>query len=137
MIEYTYEIENNDEYKKFSYFEISDNLKELLDANYYKYSVDIDKMDNAIKLYDKNFTNKYDRQTQSEIFQLYIDNQAFKEKVIFIYNVIDEKKYKNFVENNSEINNPNDMWIKYSTIDSEGTKVLIYNITLQDISFVF
>ncbi|MGB7401502.1 MAG: hypothetical protein WA916_02935 [Arcobacter sp.] len=41
------------------------------------------------------------------------------------------------MENHQEIENPNDLTIKYSVIDSDNTKVLMYNISIADIAFVF
>ncbi len=74
---------------------------------------------------------------QPEVFSLYINNEKFKEKVLFIYSILDENRYKKFVENHQEIENPNDLTIKYSVIDSDNTKVLMYNISIADIAFVF
>lgn len=138
MIEYKYEIEKNDNYSKYNYFEISDDLKDILCDDYFLFnSKEYTKEKYTNELYDTNFTNKYDREKQVEIFQLYIDNKQFKDKVLFIYSIIDKDKYNEFVNKNSEISNPNDLYINYYIIDSDNTKVLMYNITISDISFVF
>ena len=71
--------------------------------------------------------------------QIYTDinNEKFKEKAKFIYSVIDYDKYVKFVEENQTIENPNELIISYSVVDSDGVKVQIYNIGISDISFVF
>ena len=138
MIEKRYLIEEENNYMRFNLFEISDELEEILADDYYMYNSKDFTKDNFVKeLYENNFTKKYDRETQAEIFSLYIDNEKFKEKVYFIYSVIDKDKYASFVNKNSEIENPNDFTISYSVIDSENTKVLMYNISIADIAFVF
>ena len=138
MIEKKYLIEEDNGYSRFNLFEISDELEEILSDDYYTYnSKDYTKNEFVENLYKSNFTEKYDKDTQSEIFDLYINNEKFKEKVFFIYSVIDKDKYRNFVEKYSEIENPDDITIKYSVIDSDNTKVLMYNISIADIAFVF
>jgi len=138
MIEKKYLIEEDNGYARFNLFEISDELEEILTDDYYTYnSKDFTKSEFVENLYKSNFTEKYDKETQSEIFDLYINNEKFKEKVFFIYSVIDKDKYRNFVEKYSEIENPDDITIKYSVIDSDNTKVLMYNISIADIAFVF
>ncbi|PLY09127.1 MAG: hypothetical protein C0626_08950 [Arcobacter sp.] len=138
MIEKKYLIEEDNGYARFNLFEISDELEEILTDDYYTYnSKDFTKSEFVENLYKSNFTEKYDKDTQSEIFDLYINNEKFKEKVFFIYSVIDKDKYRNFVEKYSEIENPDDITIKYSVIDSDNTKVLMYNISIADIAFVF
>jgi uncharacterized short protein YbdD (DUF466 family) len=69
--------------------------------------------------------------------ELYINNEKFKEKAKFIYSVIDYDKYVKFVEDNQTIENPNELIISYSVVDSDGVKVNVYNIGITDISFVF
>lgn len=138
MIEYLHEISNEDGYRKYSNFQISDNLKDLLFDDYYLYgSTTFNKIDLIDELYKKNFYDKYDRETQSEIFQLYIDNQAFKDKAQFVYAMIDYDKYKKFVAENANIENPNEYTITYNIIDSDGVKVTMYDINISDVSFVF
>ncbi|WP_375723226.1 hypothetical protein LXN10_11895 [Arcobacter sp. KX21116] len=138
MIEKRYLIEENKDYSKFNYFEISDELEEILADDYYTYNSKEYKKDELVeKMYDINFVNKYDMEKQPEVFSLYINNEKFKEKVLFIYSILDENRYKKFVENHQEIENPNDLTIKYSVIDSDNTKVLMYNISIADIAFVF
>lgn len=138
MIEKRYLIEEDNNYTRFNFFEISDELEEVLADDYYTYnSKDYTKNEFVENLYKNNFINKYDREKQAEVFNLYIDNEKFKEKVLFIYSVIDQKKYTNFVEKHNEIENPNNITIKYSVIDSENTKVLMYNISIAEIAFVF
>ncbi|WP_419768544.1 hypothetical protein [Arcobacter sp.] len=138
MIEKKYLIEKDNDYSKFNYFEISDELEEILADDYYTYnSKEYIKKDLVEKMYAINFVNKYDIEKQPEVFSLYINNEKFKEKVLFIYSILDENRYKKFVENHQEIENPNDLTIKYSVIDSDNTKVLMYNISIADIAFVF
>ena len=60
-----------------------------------------------------------------------------KRKAKFIYSVIDYDKYVKFVEDNQTIENPNELIISYSVVDSDGVKVNVYNIGITDISFVF
>ncbi len=138
MIENKYLIEENNNYSKFNYFEISNELEEILADDYYTYnSKEYKKNDLVENMYTTNFINKYDAEKQPEVFALYINNDKFKEKVLFIYSIIDENRYKKFVENHQEIENPNDLTIKYSVIDSDNTNVLMYNISIADIAFVF
>lgn len=138
MIRKRYLIEEDNDYSKFNYFEISDELEEILADDYYTYnSKEYIKNELVEKMYDINFVNKYDMEKQPEVFSLYINNEKFKEKVLFIYSILDENRYKRFVEKHQEIENPNDLTIKYSVIDSDNTKVLMYNISITDIAFVF
>ena len=88
-------------------------------------------------MYKKNFYDKYDENTYKEAYERYINNEKFKEKAKFIYSVIDYDKYVKFVETNETIENPNELIISYSVVDSDGVKVNIYNIGISDISFVF
>lgn len=138
MTEYSNLISNENGYKKFNHFEISKELKNILANDYFTYNTDdFKKHDLVNKLYTNNFEDKYDRNTQKEIFAQYIDNEKFKEKAQFIYSIIDIEKYINFVNLNQEIENPNDMTIKYSILDSDGVKVQLYFLSIKDISFVF
>ena len=88
-------------------------------------------------MYKKSFYDKYDRDTYKEVYEKYIDNESFKEKAKFIYSVIDYDKYVKFVEENETIENPSELTISYSILDSEGVKVDTYNISIRDIAFVF
>lgn len=138
MTEYSNLISNENGYKKFNHFEISKELENILANDYFTYNTnDFKKHDLVNKLYKNNFEDKYDRDTQKEIFAQYIDNKNFKKKAQFIYSIIDIKKYVNFVNLNKEIENPNDLTIKYSILDSDGVKVQLYFLSIKDISFVF
>jgi transposase len=138
MIENTNLISDIDGYKKYNYFEISDELENILSADYNKYNKDSSlKQDFIDDLYKINFEDKYNKEENKEIFQLYIDNQEFKDKTKFIYSIIDYDKYASFVSNNKELDNPGKLTIKYSIKDSDGVKVQIYHISIVDISFVF
>ena len=138
MIEYSNLISDENGYKRFNHFEISKDLESILADDYHTYNTDEFSKDGLVtKLYKKNFIDKYNRDTQKEIFSLYIDNEKFKEKAQFIYSIIDIEKYINFVNKNSQIENPNELTVKYSVLDSHGVKVQIYNLTINDISFVF
>lgn len=138
MIEYTNLISEENGYKKFNHFEISKNLEMILADDYFEYNtISFSKQDLVTKLYKKNFIDKYNRDTQKEIYSLYIDNDKFREKALFIYSIIDINKYVDFINKNLEIKNPNDFIIKYYILDSQGVKVQIYNLNIRDISFVF
>jgi len=138
MIEYSNLISEEDGYKKFNHFEISKELEAILADDYFTYNTNnFLKKELVSKLYKKNFIDKYNRDTQKEIFSLYIDNKKFKEKAEFVYSIIDIEKYINFVNDNPEIKNPAELTVKYSILDSEGIKVQIYNLSIDDISFVF
>lgn len=138
MIEYISLQTKDDEYKKYNQFRISENLSELLFKDYYNYNTkDYNKSELVENLYKQNFIDKYDRSTQAAVYEMYIDNKKFKEKVLFIYSMIDSIKYKEFVEKNSTISNPNDYKIEYYVVDSDGVSVKTFDITLTDISFVF
>ena len=138
MIEYSNLISEEDGYKKFNHFEISKELEAILADDYFTYNTNnFLKKELVSKLYKKNFIDKYNRDTQKEIFSLYIDNKKFKEKAEFVYSIIDIEKYINFVNDNPEIKNPAELTVKYSILDSEGVKVQIYNLSIDDISFVF
>lgn len=138
LIEYIHEISNEDGYKRYSKFQISETLKYILFDDYYLYgSTSFNKMDLIEELYKKNFSNKYDREGQAEIFKLYIDNQAFKDKTQFVYSLIDYDKYVKFVKENENIENPGDYTITYDIVDSDGVKVTMYSVNIADIAFVF
>ena len=138
MLEKTYFLEENNGYKKYNHFEISSELESILSDDYYLYdSKEFDKSNLVEELYENNFINKYDKDTQKEIFELYINNEQFKQKAKFVYSIIDYEKYAKFVLENKELENPNELTIKYSILDSQGVKVQIYFINIIDISFVF
>lgn len=131
-------IEDENSYKKYNYFEVSKNLENILLDDYFLYQSKDFKYSQLVEdMYKKNFLDKYDRQKDKEIYALYIDNKKFEEKVKFIYSVVDYKKYIEFVAKNEEIKEPLEYTIKYSVLDSQGTKVEIYHISIVDISFVF
>jgi len=138
VIQKTHLIEDDNGYKKYNYFEISKGLKEILAKDYHLYnSSEFENSDLVENLYKTNFIDKYDEVTQKEVFDLYINNEEFKKKAQFIYSIIDNDKYIKFVNENSEIANPNELTIKYSILDSSGVKVQIYHVSIIDISFVF
>ena len=56
---------------------------------------------------------------------------------MFIYSVIDFDRYKEFALANYTIENPNELTLNYSILDSTGVKIDIYNLSIVDISFVF
>ncbi len=124
--------------KKFNHFEIHEELNSILADDYSIYNNDASHKKDIIEdLYTKNFVNKYDKESHKEIFDLYINNNEFKKKAQFIYSIIDYDKYAKFALENPELNDANDLTIKYSILDSEGVKVQIYFISIIDISFVF
>lgn len=138
MIEYRHEISDEDGYKQYNDFIIHEYLKDILADDYYKVgSKEFTKKDLCEELYKKNFYDKYDKDANSMVYSKYIDNQKFKDKAYFIYSIIDYEKYKKFVEKNQNIENPNELTVTYNIIDSDNTKVLMYNISIVDISFVF
>lgn len=138
MIEHTNLISEEDGYKKFNHFQISDELKDLLYKDYHSYKTAHFTRDTQIEeLYNRQFTHKYDPIEHKQIFDLYINNVQFKEKAKFIYSIIDEGKFKEFAQQNPEIDNPNDLIISYSVIDSSGVKVQLYKVTIADIAFLF
>ncbi len=138
MIEYINEVSNKNGYKKYNQYSISNNFKELLFDDYYVYNTkDYNKKKLVKELYNKNFVNRYNKNTQKEIFDLYINNEKFKEKVFFIYSIIDEKKYIQFAQENPNIKNPNDYTIVYNIVDSQGVNIKMYELSLNDIAFVF
>ncbi len=138
MIESKYEISNENGYIKYSNFIVSDGLKEILSNDYETYgSSSFNKEELCEKLYKLNFYDKYDEGANELVYSKYINNLQFKNKAHFIYSIIDYKKYRKFVEENENIENPNDLTITYNILDSDNTKVLMYSISIVDISFVF
>lgn len=138
MIEKTHFISEENGYKKYNHFEIHDDLKSIIYDDYYLYNTNEFEKELLVEdLYKKNFVSKYDRDTQKEIFDTYIDNEEFMKKAKFIYSIIDFDKYKNFVLENPELNNADELRIKYSITDSDSVSVQIYYISIVDISFVF
>ena len=138
MIRTTAEISNEVGYKKYNLFEIHESLEPIIADDYLEYSSKVFKKAAYCELmYKKNFYEKYDPETYKEVYVRYINNEKFKEKAKFIYSVIDYDKYVKFVETNETIENPNELIISYSVVDSDGVKVNIYNIGISDISFVF
>jgi len=131
-------IKEQNNQKKYNYFEITKNLESILSDNYYLYENDSQtNLQIANELYKKNFLDKYDRTKDKEIYSLYIDNKEFEKKVKFIYSVIDYKKYINFVAKDIQIKDPLEYTIKYSILDFDNQKKEIYHISIVDISFVF
>jgi len=138
MIKTTHEISDENGYKKYNLFEIHKNLETIIADDYFTYSSNEFKKDSYCELmYKKNFYDKYDKNMYKEVYEKYIDNISFKEKAKFIYSVIDYEKYVEFVGKNKTIENPNDLTISYSVLDSHGVKVNMYNISISDIAFVF
>ena len=138
MIRTTAEISNEDGYKKYNLFEIHESLEPIIADDYFEYSSkDFKKAAYCELMYKKNFYEKYDPETYKEVYIRYINNEKFKEKAKFIYSVIDYDKYVKFVELNETIQNPNELIISYSVVDSDGVKIEMYNIGITDIAFVF
>ncbi len=138
MIRTTALISDEDGYKKYNLFEIHEDLESIIADDYLTYASDNFKKASYCELmYKKNFYDKYDETTYKEVYERYINNEKFKEKAKFIYSVIDYDKYVKFVEDNQTIENPNDLIISYSVVDSDGVKVNVYNIGITDIAFVF
>jgi len=138
MIKTTHEISDENGYKKYNLFEIHKDLEDIIADDYFTYSSNEYKKDSYCELmYKKNFYDKYDKNTYIEVYKKYIDNESFKQKAKFIYSIIDYEKYVEFVETNETIENPNDLTISYSVLDSHGVNVNIYNISIADIAFVF
>ena len=126
------------QYYLINLFEIHESLEPIIADDYLEYSSTNSKKAAYCELmYKKNFYDKYDPKTYEEVYVRYINNEKFKEKAKFIYSVIDYDKYVKFVETNETIENPNELIISYSVVDSDGVKVNIYNIGISDISFVF
>ena len=138
MIRTTALISDENGYKKYNLFEIHGDLEPIIADDYLSYSSENFKKASYCELmYKKNFYDKYDETTYKEVYERYINNEKFKEKAKFIYSVIDYDKYVKFVEENQTIENPNELIISYSVVDSEGVKVNVYNISITDIAFVF
>ena len=138
MIKTTALISDENGYKKYNLFEIHGDLEPIIADDYLSYSSENFKKASYCELmYKKNFYDKYDETTYKEVYERYINNEKFKEKAKFIYSVIDYDKYVKFVEENQTIENPNELIISYSVVDSEGVKVNVYNISITDIAFVF
>lgn len=138
MIRTTALISDENGYKKYNLFEIHEDLEPIIADDYLTYaSVNFKKASYCELMYKKNFYDKYDETTYKEVYERYINNEKFKEKAKFIYSVIDYDKYVKFVEDNQTIENPNELIISYSVVDSDGVKVNVYNIGITDISFVF
>ena len=138
MIRTTALISDDSGYKKYNLFEIHEDLEPIIADDYLTYASDNFKKASYCELmYKKNFYDKYDETTYKEVYERYINNEKFKEKAKFIYSVIDYDKYVKFVEDNQTIENPNELIISYSVVDSDGVKVNVYNIGITDISFVF
>lgn len=138
MIEHTNLISDDDGYKSFNHFEISETLKDILYDDYFNYKTQLfDKTKLTEELYHTNFVNKYDPVEHKQIFDVYINKDSFRQKAYFVYSIIDYKRYETFVNENKEIENPNDMTITYSVLDSLGVKVQIYKVSIADIAFLF
>lgn len=138
MIRTTALISDENGYKKYNLFEINEDLQNIIANDYLEYSSqNLKKAAYCELMYKKNFYDKYDETTYKEVYERYINNEKFKEKAKFIYSIIDYDKYVKFVEENQTIQNPNELLISYSIVDSDGVKVEIYNIGISDIAFVF
>lgn len=138
MIKTTHEISNENGYIKYNFFEIHPDLEAIISEDYHTYGTDkYTKQEYCDAMYKKNFYDKYDESLYKEVYDKYINNEKFKEKAMFVYSVIDCDRYKQFVELNPEIENPNELTITYSILDSSGVKVQIYNLAISDIAFVF
>ena len=138
MIRTTALISDEDGYKKYNLFEIHEDLEPIIADDYLDFSSENFKKAAYCELmYKKNFYDKYDETTYKEVYERYINNEKFKEKAKFIYSVIDYDKYVKFVELNETIENPNELIISYSVVDSDGIKINVYNIDISDIAFVF
>lgn len=138
MIRTTALISDEDGYKKYNLFEIHEDLEPIIADDYLDFSSENFKKAAYCELmYKKNFYDKYDETIYKEVYERYINNEKFKEKAKFIYSVIDYDKYVKFVELNKTIENPNELIISYSVVDSDGIKINVYNIGISDIAFVF
>ena len=138
MIKTTSLISDENGYKKYNLFEIAEGLQDIIADDYLTYASENFKKDSYCELmYKKNFYDKYDRVAYKEVYEKYIDNEKFKEKAKFVYSIIDYDKYVKFVEENESIENPNELTITYSVVDSDGVKVIVYNLAITDIAFVF
>lgn len=138
MIKTTHEISNEDGYIKYNFFEIHPDLEAIISPEYNLWNLkDYSKKEYCENMYKTNFYDKYDKSVYKEVYEKFIDNEKFKEKAMFIYSIIDYDKYKEFIELNPEIQNPNELTITYSILDSTGVKIDIYNLSINDIAFVF
>ena len=138
MIRTTALISDEDGYKKYNLFEIHEDLEPIIADDYLDFSSkNFKKAAYCELMYKKNFYDKYDETTYKEDYERYINNEKFKEKAKFIYSVIDYDKYVKFVELNETIENPNELIISYSVVDSDSVKINVYNIGISDIAFVF
>ena len=138
MIKTTSLISDENGYTKYNLFEIAEGLQDIIADDYLTYASENFKKDSYCELmYKKNFYDKYDRVVYKEVYEKYIDNEKFKEKAKFVYSIIDYDKYVKFVEENESIENPNELTITYSVVDSDGVKVIVYNLAITDIAFVF
>ena len=138
MIRTTALISDEDGYKKYNLFEIHEDLEPIIADDYLDFSSENFKKAAYCELmYKKNFYDRYDETTYKEVYERYINNEKFKEKAKFIYSVIDYDKYVKFVELNETIENPNELIISYSVVDSDSVKINVYNIGISDIAFVF
>ena len=138
MIRTTSLISDDNGYKKYNLFEIHEDLEPIIAEDYLSYaSVNFKKASYCELMYKKNFYDKYDETTYKEVYERYINNEKFKEKAKFVYSIIDYDKYVKFVEENESIENPNELTITYSVVDSDGVKVIVYNLAITDIAFVF
>ena len=138
MIRTTALISDEDGYKKYNLFEIHEDLEPIIADDYLDFSSENFKKAAYCELmYKKNFYDKYDETIYKEVYERYINNEKFKEKAKFIYSVIDYDKYVKFVELNKTIENPNELIISYSVVDSDSVKINVYNIGISDIAFVF
>ena len=138
MIKTTSEISNEQGYKKYNLFEIHEDLEPIIADDYLDYSTkNFLKESYCEMMYKQNFYDKYDEEIYQEVYEKYINNEKFKSKAKFIYAIVDYDKYVKFVEKNQTIENPNDLIISYSVVDSQGVKINIYNISISDIAFVF
>ena len=138
MIRTTALISDEDGYKKYNLFEIHEDLEPIIADDYLDFSSENFKKAAYCELmYKKNFYDKYDETIYKEVYERYINNEKFKEKAKFIYSVIDYDKYVKFVELNETIENPNELIISYSVVDSDSVKINVYNIGISDIAFVF
>ena len=138
MIRTTALISDEDGYKKYNLFEIHEDLEPIIADDYLDFSSENFKKAAYCELmYKKNVYDKYDETIYKEVYERYINNEKFKEKAKFIYSVIDYDKYVKFVELNKTIENPNELIISYSVVDSDSVKINVYNIGISDIAFVF
>ncbi|MGM0518285.1 MAG: hypothetical protein ACQERD_01430 [Campylobacterota bacterium] len=138
MIRTTHEISNEDGYIKYNLFEIHPDLEAIIADDHYTYNTnEYNKQEYCEKMYKENFYDKYDKDIYKEAYEKYINNEKFKEKAMFVYSIIDYEKYKQFVELNDTIENPNELTLTYSILDSSGVRVQLYKLTISDIAFVF